>query len=136
MLFWFGDYALDPARRELCRGREVIHVEPQVFDLLLHLVRNRDRVVSKDDLLSAVWRGRFVSESTLSNRINAARRALGDSGERQHFIRTVARRGLRFVGEVREEPVDAENSGENPGEPIRGYTTEKRPTTGALFSAK
>src|SRR5215831_7478513 len=104
MRFLFGDCALDPARRELCRGGEAVHVEPQVFDLLLYLIQNRDHVVSKDDLLSAVWHGRIVSESTLSNRINAARRAIGDSGEHQQFIRTVARRGLRFVGDVRQEP--------------------------------
>jgi pimeloyl-ACP methyl ester carboxylesterase/DNA-binding winged helix-turn-helix (wHTH) protein len=103
MRFLFTDYTLDDDRRELCRDGKPLHVEPQVFDLLLHLLRNRDRVVSKDDLLANVWSGRIVSESTLSNRVNAARRALGDSGARQHFIKTVARRGLRFVGEVREE---------------------------------
>jgi TolB-like protein/class 3 adenylate cyclase len=105
MRFLFGDCSLDAARRELCRAGETVHVEPQVFDLLLHLVQNRDRVVSKDDLLAAVWQGRIVSESTLSNRINAARRAIGDSGEQQQFIRTVARRGLRFVGAVKQEAV-------------------------------
>ena len=103
MRFLFGDCALDPTRRELWRGGEAIHVEPQVFDLLLHLVRNRDQVISKDEMLAAVWGGRIVSESTLSNRINAARRAIGDSGEQQGFIRTVPRRGLRFVADVREE---------------------------------
>jgi DNA-binding winged helix-turn-helix (wHTH) protein/tetratricopeptide (TPR) repeat protein len=106
MRFLFGDYTLDPARRELSRGSAAIHVEPQVFDLLLHLVCNRERVVSRDDLLAAVWRGRIVSESTLNNRINAARHAIGDSGEQQRFIRTIARRGVRFVGEVRQDPID------------------------------
>ena len=106
MRLLFGDCALDPARRELSRGGEPVHIEPQVFDLLLHLIHNRDHVVSKDDLLSAVWRGRIVSESTLSTRINAARSAIGDSGERQQLIRTVARRGLRFVGEVTQEPIE------------------------------
>jgi adenylate cyclase len=109
MLLLFGDCALDPARRELCRGGEAVHIEPQVFDLLLHLIENRDHVVSKDDLLSAVWQGRIVSESTLSTRINAARSAIGDSGERQQLIRTVARRGLRFVGEVKREPIEPRN---------------------------
>src|SRR5882724_7350207 len=99
----FGDCALDPARRELSRGGTPVHIEPQVFDLLLHLIRNRDHVVSKDELLAAVWHGRIVSESTLSNRVNAARTAIGDSGERQLLVRTVARRGLRFVAEVRQE---------------------------------
>lgn len=104
MRFLFGDCALDPTRRELWRGGEPVHVEPQVFDLLLHLLRNRHQVISKDDMLGAVWGGRIVSESTLSTRINAARRAIGDSGEQQGFIRTVSRRGLRFVADVREEP--------------------------------
>lgn len=103
MRFLFGDCALDPTRRELWRCGEAVHVEPQVFDLLLHLIRNREQVISKDDMLAAVWGGRIVSESTLSNRINAARRAIGDSGEQQDLIRTVPRRGLRFVGDVREE---------------------------------
>jgi pimeloyl-ACP methyl ester carboxylesterase/DNA-binding winged helix-turn-helix (wHTH) protein len=103
MRFLFSEYAIDADRRELSRDGTAVHVEPQVFDLILHLIRNRDRVVSKDDLLANVWGGRLVSESTLSNRINAARRALGDSGDQQTYIRTVARRGIRFVGEVREE---------------------------------
>lgn len=103
MRFLFGDCTLDPTKRELWRDGEAIHVEPQVFDLLLHLVRNRDQVISKDEMLAAVWGGRIVSESTLSNRINAARRAIGDSGEQQGLIRTVPRRGLRFVANVQEE---------------------------------
>ncbi len=103
MRFLFGDYALDRERRELRRGAELIEVEPQVFDLLAYLVANRDRVASKDDLLAAVWHGRIVSESTLTSRITAARHAIGDSGEQQRFIRTVSRRGFRFVGEVREQ---------------------------------
>ena len=110
MRLLFGECALDPARRELSRGGEPVHIEPQVFDLLLHLIRNRDHVVSKDDLLSAVWRGRIVSESTLSTRINAARSAIGDSGERQRLIRTVARKGLRFIGAVTQEPAEANNA--------------------------
>src|SRR5262249_30216172 len=79
-----------------------IPLEPQVFDLLVYLLRNRDHVVSKDDMIEQVWGGRIVSESTLTSRINAVRKALGDSGERQQFIRTVARKGVRFIGEVRE----------------------------------
>ncbi len=99
----FGECAIDPARRELCRAGETIHIEPQVFDLLLYLIENRERVVSKDELLSAVWQGRIVSESTLGSRINAARSAIGDDGQRQCLIRTVARKGVRFVGEVANE---------------------------------
>ena len=101
MQFFFDDHALDTDRRELFRGPEPIAVEPQVFDLLVFLVQNRDRVVSKDDLIGAVWGGRIVSESTLTSRINAARRAVGDSGEDQKLIRTIPRKGLRFVGAVR-----------------------------------
>ncbi len=103
MRFHFGDCVLDADRRELRRAGEPVAVEPQVFDLLLLLVRERERVVSKDDLLAAVWGGRIVSESTLSSRINAARRAVGDAGAEQGLIRTHARRGFRFVGAVREE---------------------------------
>ena len=88
----FADHVLDIDRRELKRGAELIPLEPQVFDLLVYLVQNRDRVVSKDDVIAAVWGGRIVSESTLTSRINAVRKAVGDSGEEQHLIRTIARK--------------------------------------------
>lgn len=104
MLLSFDDFVLDTARRELRGATGLIAVEPQVFDLLTYLIRNRDRVVSKDDILAAVWSGRLVSESALTTRINAARRAIGDSGGAQRFIKTLPRKGLRFVGAVREEP--------------------------------
>jgi pimeloyl-ACP methyl ester carboxylesterase/DNA-binding winged helix-turn-helix (wHTH) protein len=100
--FLFENHVLDTDRRELWRGSEPIAVEPQVFDLLLYLVRNRDRVVSKDDLIAAVWGGRIVSDSTLDSRINAARKAVGDSGGEQRLIRTIARKGVRFVCAVDE----------------------------------
>ena len=100
MQYRFGDYMLDVARRELRHGGEPIAIEPQVFDLLAYLIQNRDRVVTKDDLLGSVWGGRIVSESTLTSRINAARRAIGDTGSTQRFIRTSARKGIRFVAEV------------------------------------
>src|SRR5438105_2369773 len=99
----FGDHALDIDRRELSRRGEPVVLAPQVFDLLVYLVRNRDRVVAKDDLVEAVWGGRIVSESALTTRINAVRKAIGDSGAEQRLVRTVARKGIRFVGEVREE---------------------------------
>ena len=102
MQFVFGDCVLDPDRRELTRGSEAVPIGPQVFDLLLYLLRNRERVVSKDSLLDAVWAGRIVSESTLTSHINAVRKAIGDSGQEQRLIRTVARKGFRFVGDVSE----------------------------------
>jgi DNA-binding winged helix-turn-helix (wHTH) protein/alpha-beta hydrolase superfamily lysophospholipase len=104
----FGDHALDIERRELRRGAEQIALEPQVFDLLVYLLQNRDRVVSKDDVIAAVWGGRIVSESTLTSRINAVRKAVGDSGEQQRLIRTIARKGFRFVGEVVESAKPSE----------------------------
>jgi TolB-like protein len=108
MKFLFDNHALDTDRRELHRGSERIAVEPQVFDLLVYLVQNCDRVVSKDDLIASVWHGRIVSDSTLTSRINAVRKAVGDSGEDQKLIRTVARKGLRFVGTVHAKSNGAE----------------------------
>ena len=84
-------------------------IEPQVFDLLAYLVQHGDRVVTKDDLFAAVWNGRFVSESALTTRINAARTALGDDGKAQRLLRTLRGRGVRFVGDVR-VPSDAISS--------------------------
>jgi DNA-binding winged helix-turn-helix (wHTH) protein len=100
--FMFGEYFLDVDRRELRCGQALVRLAPQVFDVLLYLLRNRDRVVTKDDLLEAVWGGRIVSESALTTRINAARKAIGDSGEAQRLIRTLPRRGFRFIGRVGE----------------------------------
>ena len=102
MQYVFGDNALDPSRRELTRASKPIAIGPKVFDLLVFLVEQRERVVSRDELLHAVWDGRIVSESTLTSHINAVRKAIGDSGEEQRLIRTVARKGFRFVGDVRE----------------------------------
>ena len=108
--YLFEEYALDPDCRELRRGAALVAVEPQVFDLLLYLIQNRQRVVSRDDLLAAVWHGRIVSESALSTRINAARAALDDTGAAQRLIRTLPRKGLRFVGPVLEDHGIAEAS--------------------------
>ena len=103
MLFLFDEFVLDTGRRELRGAAGPIPVEPQVFDLLAYLVRNRNHVVSKDDILAAIWGKRIVSESAMTTRINAARRAIGDSGEEQRLIKTLPRKGMRFVGAVREE---------------------------------
>jgi TolB-like protein/Tfp pilus assembly protein PilF len=116
--FFFADHALDTDRRELRSGSEPVAVEPQVFDLLVYLLQNRDRVVSKDDLIASVWGGRIVSDSTLTSRINAARKAVGDSGEDQKLIRTSPRKGLRFVGIVRTQP-DGVAAGYAPPDEIR-----------------
>jgi TolB-like protein/tetratricopeptide (TPR) repeat protein len=101
--YLFEDYALDPERRELCRGADVVSVAPQVFDLLDYLIRNRERVVSKDDLINAIWNRRSVSDAALTTRLNVARNAIGDSGEKQRLIKTLPRKGFRFIGPVREE---------------------------------
>lgn len=110
MRYRFGDFVLDATRRELRREGHLVPAEPQVFDVLEFLIRARDRVVSRDDLLSAIWQGRIVSEATLSSRLNAARTAIGDSGEEQRLIRTLPRKGVRFVGTVHEEPDSAAGS--------------------------
>jgi TolB-like protein/Flp pilus assembly protein TadD len=101
--YLFEDYALDTDRRELHRATEVIVVTPQVFDLLDYLIRNRERVVSKDDLINAVWNGRIVSDAALTTRMNAARSAIGDTGEKRRLIKTLPRKGFRFVGTVHQD---------------------------------
>ena len=100
MVFRFGEYEVDIARQELRRAGVVIHIEPQVFDVLAYLVRNRDRIVGRKELIDTVWQGRVVSEAALSSRISAARHAIGDTGNDQALIRTLHKRGFRFVGEV------------------------------------
>jgi adenylate cyclase len=100
--YLFEEYAFDTERRELCRGVDVVSVTPQVFDLLDYLIHHRERVVSKDDLINAIWNGRIVSDAALTTRLNAARTAIGDSGEEQRLIKTLPRKGFRFVGKVRE----------------------------------
>lgn len=111
MIFRFGSFDLDSAMYELrCDGSPVA-IEPQAFDVLLHLIRNRDRVVPRDDLIAAVWEGRVVSDTTLSSSIFAIRRAVGDTGEMQNVIRTVPRRGFRFVAEVTAEAEETSAEG-------------------------
>src|SRR5215467_15157453 len=110
MICAFENYVLDAERRELRRDGLVVPIEPQVFDVLEYLVRNRERVVSKDDLIAGVWDGRIVSEVTLDTRVNAVRRAIQDSGKQQRLIRTLPRKGIRFVGAVRTEQRRAETN--------------------------
>jgi TolB-like protein len=104
--FNFNNHILDTDRRELRHGGELVAMQPQVFDLLVHLLKHRDRVVSRDDLIALVWGGRIISDSTLDSRINAARNAIGDNGKEQRLIRTIPRKGIRFVGAVN-KPCDA-----------------------------
>ena len=106
------------------RGSQAIATGPQVFDLLVYLVSNREHVVSKDNLLDAVWGGRIVSESTLTSHINAVRKAIGDSGGEQRLIRTIARKGFRFVGDVSE--VESSDSVAAPKPEPAGRATRRR----------
>jgi DNA-binding winged helix-turn-helix (wHTH) protein len=94
VIYRFDDCALDTDRRELRRGGVQCPLEPQVFDLLEFLIRNRDRVVSKEDVFNAVWRGRIVSDAVLHTQLSAARRAVGDSGSGQRLIRTLRNKGF------------------------------------------
>jgi TolB-like protein len=133
--FIFDNHVLSPDRRELRRGRELVALEPQVFDLLIYLLTHRDRVVSKDDLFASVWAGRVVSDSTLTSRINAARKAIGDSGEDQKLIRTMARKGFRFVGTVQltaPGTVDVGGAVVEKREFRRPITTHERPAIAVL----
>jgi TolB-like protein/tetratricopeptide (TPR) repeat protein len=125
---FFAGHSLDIDRRELKRGSELVAVEPQVFDLLAYLVKNRDRVITKDDLMATIWKGRVVSESTLTSRINSVRKAVGDSGEEQRLIRTYARKGIRFVGEVEESP----DAAQGPSAPSSLPDTHGRPCVAVL----
>jgi TolB-like protein len=109
--YLFEDYALDIDRRELHRGPDVLPVAPQVFDLLAYLVRHRERVVSKDDLIKVIWNGRAVSDAALTTRLNVARGAIGDTGEQQRLIKTLPRKGFRFVGRVQEDQQRPEQTG-------------------------
>jgi TolB-like protein len=107
--FRFANFEIDVARQELRRGSDRVPVEPQVFDLLVYLVRNRNRIVSREELIDVVWKGRAISEATLSSRVSAVRRVIGDNGNDQLLVRTHHKRGFRFVADV-------EDSGRQPCE--------------------
>jgi adenylate cyclase len=130
--YLFEDYALDTDRRELRRGGSLVPVEPQVFDLLEFLIRNRERVVSRDDLVASVWQGRIVSESALSTRINALRAAIGDSGEAQRLIKTLPRKGIRFVGVVREQQKPQATTARGTGAEQAALTLPDKPSIAVL----
>jgi len=128
LLYRFEDFVLDTDRRELRRGPQLGAIPPQVFDLLEYLIKNRNRVVSKDDLIAAVWAGRIISESALTTRINVLRNAIDDTGEDQRLIRTVPRKGVRFVGIVHEshEP-ETPVAGTGMVQPRPSKKTSRRP---------
>ena len=100
MSYRIGAFLIDPAAHEIRREDAFVPVEPQVFDLLVLLIENRQRTVGKDEIIEHIWKGRIVSDANLSTRIKAARQVLGDDGSAQRLIRTVHGRGFRFVGEV------------------------------------
>jgi DNA-binding winged helix-turn-helix (wHTH) protein len=130
----FGDCCLDTDRRELRRGAALVPVEPQVFDILAYLIRNRDHVVSRDDLIAAIWAGRIVSESALTTRINAARNVIGDNGQVQLLIKTFPRKGVRFVGTVYDDQSQVGLGTSDPGgaQSIRALTLPDRPSIAVL----
>src|SRR6478735_152809 len=125
--YLFDEYAFDTDLRELYRGAHVVSVAPQVFDLLDYLIRNRERVVSKDDLIKTIWNGRVVSDAALTTRLNVARSVIGDSGEKQRLIKTLQRKGFRFVGTVQEvqRPADAAPTADS-GEQFQGTADPDR----------
>ncbi len=129
----FDDFALDTARYELRHGDDVIRVEPQVFDVMTELVSNHDRFVTKEELFDSVWGGRFVGEAALTSRIKAARRALGDDGELQRYIRTVRGRGYQFVGTLQNSG-DAANELVEPAPPPRQHIAFCRATDGVRLA--
>src|SRR6186997_670152 len=106
--YQFTEFEIDLSQQELRRLGKAVHIEPQVFDLIVHFVRNRDRIVSKDELIETIWNGRIISEAALSSRINGARRALGDNGNDQIFIKTFHRRGFRLLPDVQEISVSSD----------------------------
>ncbi len=132
MLYSFSDFTLDTERRELRQGADTISVAPQVFDLLNYLIRNRERVVSKDELIAGVWNGRIVSDAALTTRINGARCAIGDTGEKQDLIKTLPRKGFRFVGAVQEERQASPVEPDSPA--VRGEVTAATSPSAARLS--
>jgi adenylate cyclase len=131
MRYLFEGYTLDTDRRELRRGTHVVPISPQVFDLLDYLIRNRERVVSKDDLIAAIWEGRIVSDAALTTRLNVARSAIGDSGVEQRLIKTLPRKGIRFVGTVRDDAEFARTA-ETVKAPRLSLTLPDRPSIAVL----
>jgi TolB-like protein len=135
LLYCFENLVLDTELRELRRAADLISLQPQVFDLLEYLIRNRERVVSKDDLIGDIWGGRIVSESALTTRINAARSAIGDNGAEQRLIKTLPRKGIRFMAAVREQQsVMPSARGERPSIAVMPFTNLGEDATQEYFA--
>src|SRR5258706_5326134 len=132
--YLFEEYAFDTDRRELYRGADVVTIAPQVFDLLDYLIRNRERVVSKDDLINAIWNGRIVSDGALTTRLNVVRSPIGDSGEEERVIKKLPRKGFRFVGTVREakDPTGSEVADHPVEAPRPTLTLPSKPSIAVL----
>jgi TolB-like protein len=130
--YLFEDFALDADKRELCRGADAVSVTPQAFDVLLYLIRNRERVVSKDDLISAIWGGRIVSDAALATRLNAARAAIGDAGDQQRLIKTLQKKGFRFVGNVQEIDIADASTTANSAIPLAAPAPSDKPAIAVL----
>jgi pimeloyl-ACP methyl ester carboxylesterase/DNA-binding winged helix-turn-helix (wHTH) protein len=126
IIYAFGDCELDMRRRELRRESRARHIEPQVFDVLAYLLARRDRLVTKEELLDAVWGHRFVAPATLNSRIKSARRAVGDDGTAQRVIRTVHGRGFRMVGDVQERAADPEGEATGAAKPSADAAFEQQ----------
>ena len=129
MAYRIGSYLIDPKAYEIRREGAPVPVEPQVFELLLLLIANRERALSKDEIIERIWNGRIVSDTTLSSRIKSARKVLGDDGTAQKLIRTIHGRGFRFVGEVEEVDLAASVAGSDQygaARPPRGYEDQAR----------
>src|SRR3984957_17165394 len=131
MIYRFGPFELDTAKVELRSGGEVCSVEPQVFALLALLVDNRERLVSKDEIIEKVWDGRVVSEAAVASRIKSARKVLGDDGKTQQFIKTIHRQGFRFVADVKVSQAGV--AGQGGGKPaIQSADHSSRPSIAVL----
>lgn len=128
MLYRFENYVLDTDRRELRQAGDLVPLAPKVFDILAYLIRHRERVISKEDLIAAVWGRRILSESALTTRLNGARKAIGDSGEEQRLIKTLPRKGLRFTGDVREERQPAKTPAGDTQAPAASPVVHEQPS--------
>lgn len=132
----FGDFELDEPRFELREGGQPVEIQPKVLDLVFYLVKNAERVVTKTELLDNVWPGVVVTEASLSQAVSAARRALGDDGSAQSFIRTVRGRGFRFTADVKELATDpSQNHVEAPTTSLVPPSVEGPPSSMGTFES-